>query len=109
MTLGSVGHTAAQPRCARPWLRAIGRARDDGAGGSKPNPLLHPAATLHRLRRGIAEDMTPRRFPPPWTVDEANDACFIVHDANGQALGYFYFEDEPGRRSVQSHQAEGPA
>jgi len=23
--------------------------------------------------------------------DEANDACFIVRDANGQALGYFYF------------------
>jgi len=33
------------------------------------------------------------RFPPPWTIDEANDACFIVHDANGQALGYFYFEE----------------
>ena len=26
-----------------------------------------------------------RRFPPPWTVDE-NDACFILRDANGQAL-----------------------
>ena len=32
-----------------------------------------------------------RRIPPPWTIDEANDACFIVRDANGQALGYFYF------------------
>jgi hypothetical protein len=42
----------------------------------------------------------PRRFPPPWTIDEANDACFIVRDAIGQALGYFYFEDEPGRRSA---------
>ena len=41
-----------------------------------------------------------RRFPPPWTVDERNDACFIVKDATGQALGYFYFEDEPGRRSA---------
>jgi len=41
-----------------------------------------------------------RRFPPPWTIDEANAACFIVRDANGQALGYFCFEDEPGRRSA---------
>ena len=31
-----------------------------------------------------------RRFPPPWTVEET-DACFIVRDANGQALAYSYF------------------
>jgi hypothetical protein len=43
---------------------------------------------------------SPRRFPPPWTLEENNDACFIVRDKNGQALGYFYFEDEPGRRSA---------
>ena len=41
--------------------------------------------------------MTPRRFPAAWTPDEMNDARFIVRDANGQALGYFYFEDELGR------------
>ncbi len=41
-----------------------------------------------------------RRFPPPWTIEEANDACLIVRDNTGQALGYFYFEDEPGRRSA---------
>jgi len=41
-----------------------------------------------------------RRFPPPWTIEEHNDACFIVRDTTGQALGYFYFEDEPGRRSA---------
>ena len=41
-----------------------------------------------------------RRFPPPWTIEEHNNACFIVKDAAGQALGYFYFEDEPGRRSA---------
>ena len=41
-----------------------------------------------------------RRFPPPWTIEEANDACFIVRDATGQALANFYFEEEPGRRSA---------
>jgi hypothetical protein len=41
-----------------------------------------------------------RRFPPPWTIEEHNNACCIVKDATGQALGYFYFEDEPGRRSA---------
>ncbi len=44
--------------------------------------------------------MTARRFPPPWIVEEHNDACFIVRDNTKQALGYFYFEEEPGRRSA---------
>ena len=41
-----------------------------------------------------------RRFPPPWTIEENNNAGFIVRDSTGQALGYFYFEEEPGRRSA---------
>ena len=41
----------------------------------------------------------PRRFPPPWSVEET-DACFIVRDANGQALAYVYFEEEPRRRAA---------
>jgi hypothetical protein len=24
--------------------------------------------------------MTARRFPPPWTIEELNDACFVVSD-----------------------------
>ena len=24
------------------------------------------------------------RFPPPWTIEELNNACFIVSDASGQ-------------------------
>ena len=32
--------------------------------------------------------MTARRFPPPWTVEETPN-CFIVRDANGQALSLF--------------------
>ena len=41
-----------------------------------------------------------RRFPPPWTIEEANNACFIVKDANGLEVSYVYFEDEPGRRTA---------
>jgi hypothetical protein len=39
--------------------------------------------------------MPQRRFPPPWSIEELAE-CFIVRDANGQALAYVYFEDEPG-------------
>jgi hypothetical protein len=39
--------------------------------------------------------VTPRRFPPPWSVEET-EACFIVRDHNGQALAYVYFEEESG-------------
>jgi hypothetical protein len=39
-----------------------------------------------------------RRIPPPWSVEDT-DACFIIRDANGHALAYVYFEEEPGWRS----------
>lgn len=39
-----------------------------------------------------------RRFPPPWSVEQKEES-FSVCDASGQVLGYFYFEDEPARRS----------
>jgi hypothetical protein len=48
----------------------------------------------------LFEMPSPRRFPPPWTIEELNDACFVVSDANGQQLAYAYFEEEPGRRSA---------
>ena len=48
----------------------------------------------------MPSNLNPRGFPPPWTIEEHNDACFIVRDNTGQAVGYFYFEDEPGRRSA---------
>jgi hypothetical protein len=34
-----------------------------------------------------------RRFPPPWSAEET-DACFIVRDANGQALTSVYRQEK---------------
>jgi hypothetical protein len=51
------------------------------------------------LKRSSSSQMSSRRFPPPWSAEET-DACFIIRDANGQALAYVYFEDEPGRRAA---------
>jgi hypothetical protein len=43
--------------------------------------------------------MSPRRFPPPWTIEELNE-CFVVIDSAEQKLAYVYFEEEPGRRAA---------
>jgi hypothetical protein len=43
--------------------------------------------------------MNQRRFPPPWSVEE-QPSCFVVKDSKGQKLGYFYYEEESGRRSA---------
>ena len=40
-------------------------------------------------------------FPTPWTIEE-QFACFTVRDASGKALGYFYYKEEPDRRSAKS-------
>jgi hypothetical protein len=43
----------------------------------------------------------PRRFPPPWSVEELGaHARFVVRDDSGQKLAYVYFEDESERRSA---------
>jgi hypothetical protein len=57
------------------------------------------SASGRRPRRVVWARDRPRRFPPPWSVEET-DACFIVRDANRQALAYVYVEEEPGRRSA---------
>jgi hypothetical protein len=64
----------------------------------------HEAGSQKRRRRrqrssgGVSGPR--RRFPPPWTFEDYNDACFIVKDKNGHALAYVYYEEEPGRRSA---------
>lgn len=37
----------------------------------------------------------PRRLPAPWKVEDTNDACFIVRDADGTALAYCYYDAKP--------------
>jgi hypothetical protein len=59
---------------------------------------------LHWLRkRKLPAPSQPRNvlppLPPRWSV-EVTPNCFIVRDANGQALSYIYYESEPGRRSA---------
>jgi len=34
---------------------------------------------------------SPRRFPPPWTVEE-QETWFAVRDREGQQLAYVYFD-----------------
>jgi hypothetical protein len=65
-----------------------------------PTPLANAQRRFRRKAENGAIITPMRRFPPPWTIEEHNNACFIVKDATGQALGYFYVEEEPGRRSA---------
>jgi hypothetical protein len=41
----------------------------------------------------------PRRFPPPWSVEDIS-AAYVVKDGSGQQLAYVYYEEEPGRQSA---------
>jgi hypothetical protein len=43
----------------------------------------------------------PRRFPPPWSIEEIIESFKIV-DATGEALAYVYFENEKGRRDIMN-------
>jgi hypothetical protein len=39
------------------------------------------------------------RFPPPWSIEQV-PAYFFIRNHTGQKLGYFYYNEEPGRRSA---------
>jgi hypothetical protein len=54
------------------------------------------AKPIYRL--GIKECW--KRPAPPARSAEVAPNCFIVRDANGQALSYIYYESETGRRSA---------
>ena len=61
-------------------------------------------STLRGLQSRVSDSAMidkpePRRFPSPWSAEET-EACYIVRDANGQALAYVYYEQEPWRRAA---------
>ena len=61
-------------------------SKDDAWAGCRSS--LNSAAWVRLASRlphaFIASVPSARRFPPPWTIDEANDACFIVRDNTGR-------------------------
>jgi hypothetical protein len=52
--------------------------------------------------------MKERRFPPSWSVDDPDTKlgqdCYVVRDANGHPIAYFYFEDEPASSAGEMRQ-----
>ena len=55
-----------------------------------------------------SDSMNPRRFPPPWSVEDP-DACYIIREANGQALGLRVESQNVGRHDAVSHRSRfGP-
>jgi len=79
----------------RPSARTVTKTEQVRVQSTTPI-LLQRAVGGTRVSEAV---QTNRHFPPPWSVEEL-EACFIVLDASGQKLGYFYFEEEPGRRSA---------
>ena len=87
------GEPLKRRRRARSRRRAAARERQAPVEGPAP-PLAWPV--VHSAAEPPPHMPSPRRFPPPWTAEET-EACFIVRDANGRALAYVYFEEEPDK------------
>jgi hypothetical protein len=68
--------------------RAVPRSRSRGVAAPQGNAHRRAleAGAQHHRRAGTLS-LPERRFPPPWTAEET-EACYIVRDANGQALAY---------------------
>ena len=42
---------------------------------------------------------SPRRFPPPWFVEDIGD-CFVVEASNNRPLVFIYYGEGVARRSL---------
>jgi hypothetical protein len=59
--------------------KIIHRAVVSSHAGAFGEPRIAPAGLARAFCRAV--------FPPPWTIEERNVACFIVKDRSGQARG----------------------
>jgi hypothetical protein len=95
------GIATAQDAFATDWIDAYqkyyeGRSKPAVPGNVPPN---QPVGNEFSTEAQAAGHCPSDAVVWPWTIEET-DACFIVRDANGQALAYVYFENEPGRRAA---------
>ena len=78
-------HLPAEHRERPTWRHVAAELEQAAAGADTGRRCRRAAPGADVGERRVPPRVNPRRFPPPY--------------ATGQALGYFYFEDEPGRRS----------
>src|SRR5262249_2675974 len=79
---------------------AVDQGKAEAAQTTAPAEAPHAAQAAQPATEAASDVMPARRFPPPWSLEELNNACFVVIDSAGQKLAYVYFENEPGRRSA---------
>ena len=73
-------------RARSTWRYVAQQLAEAAIGAVSPADAGHIAGSGADVgERRVPSNVSQRRFPPPWTIDEANNARFIVHDATGQA------------------------
>lgn len=63
------------------------------------SPRRSPDLELLFLLCSYERMVHPRQFPPPWRVEEQEEA-YVVTDGLGQRLAFVYFENEAIRRGI---------
>jgi hypothetical protein len=97
---------ASNPRDRRPRRSMGGRSRSPDRR-SRAGKLEESTVTRRPRCQGSFEWLEDRgalsglvQSPAASRRHGRSQDCYIVRDANGHALAYVYFEDEPGRRSA---------